>query len=249
MVISIENFIFEEINFLKKINIAIDGYSSCGKSTLAKQLAAHFGYVYIDSGAMYRAIALYAIQKGFIKDNFLLRDDLVKSLNDIKIEFHFNPISGKSETMLNGANVEKQIRGMEVSNHVSVVSLVKEVRRKLISLQQQLGDHKGVIMDGRDIGTAVFPNAELKIFMTADNDTRVKRRFDELRSKGQFVSWDEVAENIASRDHSDTTREENPLIQASDARIVDNTDLTPDEQFQLVKGWIEETTQVPTKNT
>ena len=249
MVISIENFIFEEINFLKKINIAIDGYSSCGKSTLAKQLAAHFGYVYIDSGAMYRAIALYAIQKGFIKDNFLLRDDLVKSLNDIKIEFHFNPISGKSETMLNGVNVEKQIRGMEVSNHVSVVSLVKEVRRKLISLQQQLGDHKGVIMDGRDIGTAVFPNAELKIFMTADNDTRVKRRFDELKSKGQFVSWDEVAENIASRDHSDTTREENPLIQASDARIVDNTDLTPDEQFQLVKGWIEETTQVPTKNT
>ncbi len=249
MVISNENFIFEEINFLKKINIAIDGYSSCGKSTLAKQLAAHFGYVYIDSGAMYRAIALYAIQKGFIKDNFLLRDDLIKSLHDIKIEFHFNPTSGKSETMLNGVNVEKQIRGMEVSNHVSVVSLVKEVRRKLISLQQQLGDYKGVIMDGRDIGTAVFPNAELKIFMTADNDTRVKRRFDELKSKGQFVSWDEVAENIASRDHSDTTREENPLIQASDARIVDNTDLTPEEQFQLVKGWIEETTQIPAKNT
>lgn len=233
---------------MKKINIAIDGYSSCGKSTLAKQLASHFGYVYIDSGAMYRAITLYAIRKGFIKDNFLMRDDLIKSLHDIKIDFHFNGSTSKSETILNGENVEKEIRGMEVSNHVSKVSLVKEVRRKLISLQQQLGDHKGVIMDGRDIGTAVFPNAELKIFMTADNDTRVKRRFDELKSKGQFVSLDDVQENIAARDHSDTTREENPLIKATDARVVDNTDMTPDEQFELVKGWIEETVQMPAKN-
>lgn len=225
---------------MKKINIAIDGYSSCGKSTLAKQLASHFGYIYIDSGAMYRAITLYAIQKGFIKDNFLVRDDLIKSLHDINIRFQYNPTTGKSETFLNGENVEKQIRGMEVSNHVSVISLVKEVRRKLISLQQQLGSNKGVVMDGRDIGTAVFPDAELKIFMTADNDTRVKRRFDELKSKGQNVSLEEVQENISSRDHNDTTRVENPLIQASDARIVDNTDLTPDEQFNLVKSWVEE---------
>jgi cytidylate kinase len=238
----------KKIPRLKKINIAIDGYSSCGKSTLAKQLASHFGYVYIDSGAMYRAITLYAIQHGFIKDNFLMRDDLIKSLHDIDIQFHFNSATGRSETILNTKNVEKEIRGMEVSSHVSVVSLVKEVRRKLISLQQQLGDHKGVVMDGRDIGTAVFPDAELKIFMTADNDTRVKRRFDELRAKGVSVSLDEVQENIASRDHSDTTREENPLIKAIDAKIVDNTDLTPEEQFQLVKAWIEETIQVPARN-
>jgi len=232
---------------VKRINVAIDGYSSCGKSTLAKQLAAHFGYVYIDSGAMYRAITLYAIQKGFIKDNFLVKDELIKSLHKINIEFHFNPQTGKSETILNGLNVEKEIRGMEVSNHVSVISLVKEVRRKLISLQQQLGIHKGIVMDGRDIGTAVFPDAELKVFMTADRDIRVQRRFEELKAKGQHVSLDEVQENISSRDHSDTTREENPLIKASDALVVDNSDLSQQEQFELVKGWIEERVNLVSK--
>lgn len=225
---------------MKKINIAIDGYSSCGKSTLAKQLASHFGYVYIDSGAMYRAVTLFAIRKGLIKDNFLVRDELIKSLNEINIRFLFNPETGKSETLLNGENVEKQIRGMEVSNHVSIISLVKEIRRKLVSLQQQLGINKGIIMDGRDIGTVVFPDAELKIFMTADNDTRVRRRFEELRGKGVKVTLEEVLENISSRDHNDTTREENPLLKASDARIVDNTDLSPEEQFDLVKLWVEE---------
>lgn len=225
---------------MKKINIAIDGYSSCGKSTLAKELASHFGYVYIDSGAMYRAVTLFAIRKGLIKDNFLVRDELIKSLHEINIRFQFNAETGKSETLLNGENVEKQIRGMEVSNHVSIISLVKEVRRKLVSLQQQLGNNKGIIMDGRDIGTVVFPDAELKVFMTADNDTRVRRRFEELRAKGLKVTLEEVQENISSRDHNDTTREENPLIKAADARIVDNTDLSPDEQFDLVKTWVEE---------
>lgn len=230
---------------MKKINIAIDGYSSCGKSTLAKQLAAHFGYVYIDSGAMYRAVTLYAIQKGFIKDNFLLKNELIKSLQDISIQFHFNPNTGKSETILNGVNVEKDIRGMMVSSHVSVVSLVKEVRRKLISLQQQLGASKGVVMDGRDIGTAVFPDAELKIFMTAANEIRVKRRFDELKAKGQSISLEEVQENIASRDHTDTTRQENPLIKAADAFVLDNSDLSHTEQFDLVKSKVEEKLSIP----
>lgn len=228
---------------MKRINIAIDGYSSCGKSTLAKQLAAHFEYTYIDSGAMYRAVTLFAMERGLIKDNFLMRDDLVKVLNQIEISFKFNSNTSKSETYLNGKNVEKKIRGMDVSSHVSVVSLVKEVRQKLISLQQQLGINKGIIMDGRDIGTAVFPDAELKLFMTAENETRVKRRYDELRNKGLHVTLEEVQQNISSRDHQDTTREENPLVKANDAVVLDNTDLSPEEQFNLAKSWIEEKIQ------
>lgn len=225
---------------MDKINIAIDGYSSCGKSTLAKQLANYFNYVYVDSGAMYRAVALYALRKGLIKDNYILKDELIKQLPEIDIFFKYNGAINKSETYLNGENVENEIRGMEVSKHVSHISLIKEVRKKLIALQKKIGKSKGVVMDGRDIGTAVFPDAELKIFMTADKDIRAKRRFDELRSKGLHISMEEVHENIASRDFEDTNREENPLVMASDARIIDNTELSPEEQFELAKGWINE---------
>lgn len=229
---------------MKKINIAIDGYSSCGKSTLAKELAAHFHYVYVDSGAMYRAVTLYCLRLGFIKDNYILRDELIEALPQIEIAFHFNPETRKSETLLNGENVENEIRNMEVSRHVSYVSLIKEVRRKLVALQQEIGKDKGIVMDGRDIGTAVFPDAELKIFMTADRETRAQRRFDELKRKGVEISMDDVMENISSRDFEDTHRDENPLVQAADARVIDNSLLSPEEQFEMAKKWIEETIQI-----
>lgn len=226
---------------MKKINIAIDGYSSCGKSTLAKSLAAHFNFIYVDSGAMYRAVTLYSLRNGMIKDNYILREDLIASLNDIEISFSFNPLTKKSETLLNGENVENEIRGMEVSRHVSFISLIPEVRKKLVALQKALGKKKGVVMDGRDIGTVVFPNAELKIFMTADRETRTKRRFDELRKKGVEISMDEVMENLSSRDFEDTHRDENPLTQAEDARVIDNSLMTMDEQLDLAKQWVSET--------
>lgn len=225
---------------MKKIIIAIDGYSSCGKSTLAKQLAARFGYVYIDSGAMYRAITLFSLRNGLIKDNFVMRDELVERLPEIEIAFSYNTRHQRSETFLNGENVEHEIRGMDVSKHVSFVSLIKEVRKKLVVYQRKIGSKGGVVMDGRDIGTAVFPDAELKIFMTADKQTRVERRYEELRAKGLNVSLQEVQENIASRDHEDTHRAENPLRKASDAREIDNTDLSQDEQLELACSWVEE---------
>jgi CMP/dCMP kinase len=222
----------------EKIIIAIDGYSSCGKSTLAKQLANHLGYVYIDTGAMYRAVALYALENGLIKDNYVMRDELVAELSLINIVFRHNGQHNRSETFLNGKNVEHDIRGMEVSRYVSFISLIKEVRTKLVALQREMGKNKGIVMDGRDIGTAVFPNAELKIFMTADKDVRVKRRYDELKSKHVVVSMEEVSDNLNMRDFEDSHREENPLKQAEDARVIDNTDLNFDEQFNLVLEWV-----------
>jgi cytidylate kinase len=222
----------------EKIIIAIDGYSSCGKSTLAKQLANRLGYVYIDTGAMYRAVALYAIENGLIKDNYVMRDELIAVLPLINIVFKYNGQNNKSETFLNGINVEHDIRGMEVSRYVSFISLIKEVRVKLVALQREMGKNKGIVMDGRDIGTAVFPNAELKIFMTADKDVRVKRRYDELKSKHVVVSMEEVSENLNMRDFEDSHREENPLKQAQDARVIDNTDLNAEEQFALVLEWV-----------
>lgn len=207
---------------------------------MAKQLARSFNYVYVDSGAMYRAITLFCLRHGMVKDNYVMRDQLVERLHEITIRFHFNPEVQRSETYLNGENVEHEIRGMEVSRYVSLISLIKEVRVKLVALQKEIGKEKGVIMDGRDIGTAVFPDAELKIFMTADKETRARRRYDELKSKGQLVTMDEVMENIASRDFEDTHRKENPLIQADDARIIDNTLLSMEEQFEIAKNWIEE---------
>jgi len=224
----------------KKINIAIDGYSSCGKSTLAKQLAKFLGYVYVDSGAMYRSVALYCLRKGYVKDNFIMKDQLIEDLPNINIRFHFNSDYQKSETFLNGENVENEIRGMEVSKHVSYISLIKEVRSKLVVLQHEMGKDKGVVMDGRDIGTVVFPDAELKIFMTADKHTRAERRYEELKAKGMHITMDEVAENIYSRDFEDTTREVNPLRQADDARVIDNTFLTQGEQLELAQGWVRE---------
>lgn len=207
---------------------------------MAKQIANYLNYVYIDTGAMYRAVALYAIENGMIKDNYVLRDDLIAALDKIKIRFTYNASTNKSETCLNGKNVEQSIRGMEVSRHVSFISLIKEVRQKLVALQREMGIEKGIVMDGRDIGTAVFPNAELKIFMTADKDIRVQRRFDELKSKGVSTSWEEVNENLTTRDFEDANREENPLRQAHDARVIDNSDLSMQEQFELVKQWVNE---------
>lgn len=207
---------------------------------MAKQIANYLNYVYIDTGAMYRAVALYAIENGMIKDNYVLRDDLITALDKINIRFSYNSSTQKSETYLNGKNVEQSIRGMEVSRHVSFISLIKEVRQKLVALQREMGTEKGIVMDGRDIGTAVFPDAELKIFMTADKDIRVQRRFDELKSKGVSTSWEEVNENLTTRDFEDANREENPLRQAQDARVIDNSDLSMQEQFELVKQWVNE---------
>jgi cytidylate kinase len=214
-----------------KITIAIDGFSSCGKSTLAKALARALNYKYIDSGAMYRAVTLYALDKGIIKDGHFDHDFLVKALPDITIDFHFNTQTQKSETLLNGINVEDRIRQSEISSLVSPVSAVKEVRTKLVDLQRSYDEHKGLVMDGRDIGTNVFPKAELKIFMTADPEIRAVRRYEELIAKGYHTTMIDVRSNLAERDHIDSTRADNPLTQAEDAIILDNTDLSPEEQL------------------
>ncbi len=222
----------------EKITIAIDGFSSCGKSTLAKALAKKLNYKYIDSGAMYRAVTLYALDKGIIKDNVLNIPFLVANLDDIHIDFRFNPDTQKSETLLNGKNVEDRIRQADISALVSPVSAVKEVRLKLVELQRSYDEHKGLVMDGRDIGSNVFPGAELKLFMTADPDVRAQRRYDELTAKGYSISIIDVRQNLAERDHIDSTRADNPLTQAPDAIVLDNTELTPEEQlaFALEKA-------------
>lgn len=217
----------------RRITIAIDGFSSCGKSTLAKALARALNYKYIDSGAMYRAVTLYALNKGIIKDGHFDHDFLVNALPDIIIDFHFNPQNQKSETLLNGVNVEDKIRQGEISSLVSPISAVKEVRTKLVELQRSYDEHKGLVMDGRDIGTNVFPKAELKIFMTADPEIRAVRRYEELISKGYHTTMVDVRSNLAERDHIDSTRVDNPLTRAADAIILDNTDLSPEEQLNF----------------
>lgn len=227
---------------MPKITIAIDGYSSCGKSTLAKALAAELGYAYVDSGAMYRCITLYALRKGVIKDHSFMEEDVVKLLDDIHLTFQFNPQTKSSDTFLNGENVEKDIRQMVVSENVSKISAIHDVRVKMIRIQRALGRHKGIVMDGRDIGTNVFPNAELKLFMTADTDVRTQRRYEELKAKGQHISFNEVKENLIYRDHEDTHRKENPLIKADDAIVLDNTDLTREQQLEFVMKIIQELT-------
>jgi len=216
---------------VNRITIAIDGFSSCGKSTLAKQLAGHLGYTYIDSGAMYRAVALYVIENGLVHDGKLDRDGLMHVLDSLDIRFQHDPMTGKSETWLNGRNVEGKIRGMEVSRYVTLVSPVPEVRAKLVKLQQAFGREKGVVMDGRDIGTVVFPDAEVKLYMTARPDIRAKRRYHELKSKGVEVDYASVLENIERRDEDDTKRAADPLIKAADAVEIDNSDITAEEQF------------------
>jgi cytidylate kinase len=218
----------------KQITIAIDGFSSTGKSTLAKQLAQQLGYIYVDTGAMYRAVAYFAMQNQLISVNFLDKVGLVNQLKNIALEFKFNSELGFAEMYLNGANVEKAIRTIEVSGYVSKVAEVSEVRAKLVEQQQEMGKNKGIVMDGRDIGTVVFPDAELKIFMTASAATRAQRRFDELVQKGDSVSYDEVLKNVEERDYIDTHREDSPLVMAEDAVEIDNSHLTREEQFQAV---------------
>lgn len=223
----------------KQINIAIDGYSSCGKSTLAKQLAKKLKYVYIDSGAMYRAVTLFAFNNKIIKDNVINEKALIESLNEINISFTYNRNTGNSDTYLNGVNVERDIRTLKIASMVSPVSAIKEVRTKLVAEQQKFGKNKGIVMDGRDIGTTVFPTAELKIFMTASNEVRAYRRFRELIERGDTVTLAEVKASIASRDEIDTTREVSPLQKAEDAIILDNTILSKEEQFDIVVDWCE----------
>ena len=227
----------------KQITIAIDGFSSTGKSTLAKQLAQQLGYIYVDTGAMYRAVAYFAMQNQLISVDSFNKVDLVNQLKNIVLEFKFNSELGFAEMYLNGANVEKAIRTIEVSGYVSKVAEVSEVRAKLVEQQQEMGKNKGIVMDGRDIGTVVFPDAELKIFMTASAATRAQRRFDELVQKGDSVSYDEVLKNVEERDYIDTHREDSPLVMAEDAVEIDNSHLTREEQFhavlELVNGIID----------
>ena len=226
---------------MEKIIIAIDGHSSTGKSTLAKQLAKKLGYIYVDSGAMYRAVTLFAIENNYIDENKFDKDALIYAISSVKIEFKKDK-SGITVLFLNNKEVSSKIRGMQVSNLVSKVAALPEVRQCLVKEQRQMGQHKGIVMDGRDIGTVVFPDAELKIFMTASAQTRTQRRWDELKAKGEQVDFDAVYENITSRDYKDSTRADSPLIQAKDARILDNSNLTSKEQFELVLGWVNQNT-------
>ena len=215
----------------KLITIAIDGFSSSGKSTMAKVLAKNIGYAYIDTGAMYRAVTLYCIDNGLIDSDNVNTAQLEKKINDIAISFSVDPETGASVTMLNGKNVEKEIRDMRVSGKVSVVAAIPFVRRALVKQQQQMGDSKGIVMDGRDIGTVVFPNAEMKVYVDASPETRAQRRFDELKAKGDAsITYEEVLENVKYRDHLDQPREESPLRKAEDAIVLDNSHMTPDEQ-------------------
>jgi cytidylate kinase len=227
----------------KKITIAIDGFSSTGKSTLAKQLANHLGYVYVDTGAMYRAVTLFAMQNGYINADSFDKQALINNLSFIKLNFEFNANVGFAEMYLNGVNVENEIRTIEVSNFVSKVAEVSEVRSKLVEQQQEMGKGKGIVMDGRDIGTVVFPDAELKIFMTASAETRAQRRFDELQSKGQNVSYEAVLKNVQERDYIDTHRDDSPLVIADDAIEIDNSYLSRQEQFDLVLELVDEITK------
>lgn len=214
--------------------IAIDGYSSCGKSTVAKDLAKRLNFIYIDSGAMYRAVTLYALRNGIITPSGIDQQKLEASLNNINVTFQFDVANKKNTTFLNGENIEEAIRGLEVSQNVSAISAIGFVRRRLVELQQQMGKDGNMVMDGRDIGTVVFPNAHLKVFMTASPEIRAQRRFDELTAKGQGVSFAEILENVVQRDHIDTTRAESPLRRADDAVDLDNSHLTKDEQLDWI---------------
>ena len=223
----------EELN-MKKITIAIDGFSSCGKSTMAKDLAREVGYIYIDSGAMYRAVTLYSIENGIFDGNDIDTEKLRKEIRNIRISFRLNPATGRPDTYLNGVNVENRIRTMEVSSKVSPISALDFVRTEMVAQQQAMGKEKGIVMDGRDIGTTVFPEAELKIFVTATPEIRAQRRYDELKAKGQEASFDEILENVKQRDYIDQHREVSPLRKAENALLLDNTNLTIEQQ----KEWL-----------
>lgn len=219
---------------MKKITIAIDGFSSCGKSTMAKDLAHEVGYIYIDSGAMYRAVTLYSIENGIFNGDTIDVEKLKQAMDDIHISFRANLETGRPDTYLNGVNVEDKIRSMNVSSKVSPISTLDFVREAMVKQQQEMGKEKGIIMDGRDIGTTVFPDAELKIFVTATPEIRAQRRYNELRAKGQESSFNEILENVKQRDYIDQHREVSPLRKAKDALLLDNTNLAVDEQ----KEWL-----------
>lgn len=219
---------------MKKITIAIDGHSSTGKSTLAKQLAKALNYIYIDTGAMYRAVTLFAMQQGFITSNSFDADQLVANLNYVFLSFKFNEDLGFAEIYLNDENVEDKIRSIEVSNFVSKIAEVSAIRTKLVQQQKKYGIDKGVVMDGRDIGTVVFPDAELKIFMTASAEIRAERRFLELQEKSPNITFDEVLKNVVERDKIDSNREDSPLIVAENAVMIDNSNLNKEQQFQMI---------------
>lgn len=218
----------------QKLVIAIDGYSSTGKSTIAKQLAKYLGYIYVDSGAMYRAVTLFAMRNQLVSEKHLDSKKLILMLPEITINFKFNDKTNKNEVHINGENVEKHIRSLDVSNLVSKVSAISEVRTKLVFEQHKMGLNKGIVMDGRDIGTVVFPNADLKIFMTSSPETRATRRYNELIEQGDLVSYQEVLKNVLERDRLDTTRDVSPLIKAKDAIEIDNSNLTREEQFEKI---------------
>jgi len=218
----------------KKRIIAIDGHSSCGKSTVAKDLAKQLHIAYIDSGAMYRCVTLYALQHNIIVDGAVNEEKLKKALNNISIDFRFNPETQTNQTYLDNILVEKEIRGMEVTNLVSTISTYGFVRKKLVELQQNMGEKESLVMDGRDIGTVVFPNAHLKIFMTTAPEIRAERRFKEFQEKGENISFEAVLKNIRERDHMDENRTESPLIKASDAVVLDNGNLSKEEQLQSI---------------
>ena len=221
---------------MKKIIIAIDGFSSCGKSTMAKDLAKEVGYIYIDSGAMYRAVTLYSMENGIFEGESIDRERLRRELERVNISFRFNPETGRPDTYLNGVNVESRIRTMAVSAKVSPISALDFVREAMVAQQQAMGREKGIVMDGRDIGTTVFPNAELKVFVTASPEIRAQRRFEELKAKGQEADFDEILANVKQRDDIDQHREVSPLRKADDALLLDNTNLTIEQQ----KAWLME---------
>lgn len=225
---------------MDKIKIAIDGYSSCGKSTLAKQLAAKLGYIYVDTGAMYRAVTLYCMESHIIDKEEVNAQKVAAVLDEIDISFRFNEELNKHETFLNERNVEQEIREMDVSSLVSKVSIIKEVRQKLVKMQRSIGTNNGVVMEGRDIGTVVFPDAELKLFLIADKKVRTRRRYEELKAKGLEITMEEVGQNLDNRDHADTSRKENPLVQAKDAIEIDNTNINEQEQLEIALKLVEE---------
>lgn len=221
---------------MKKITIAIDGFSSCGKSTMAKDLAREIGYIYIDSGAMYRAVTLYSIENSIFQNDKIDTKRLKKHINDIHISFHLNSETGRPDTYLNGKNVENKIRTMDVSSHVSSIAALSFVREAMVAQQQEMGKAKGIVMDGRDIGTTVFPDAELKIFVTASPEIRAQRRYNELKAKGEDISFDEILENVKQRDYIDQNRKVSPLRKADDALLLDNSYMTISQQ----KEWLSE---------
>lgn len=229
-------FVFSYFNSKmdNKLVIAIDGYSSCGKSTFAKAVAQAMNYAYIDSGAMYRAVTLAFMRNGMIENHQVNKQGIIEKLNEIEISFSYNPLNKKNETWLNGENIEEEIREIKVSENVSPVSKIKEVREKLVSLQRKMGEQKGIVMDGRDIGTVVFPMADLKIFMTADKNIRAERRYKELIGKGLSISFEEVRRNLEQRDFMDENRKESPLKKAEDAIVLDNSHLTPEEELEWI---------------